>query len=270
MARSIWSGAISFGLVNVPVKAYTAVRDHDVALANRFRAGLGLPPGNSAIVSVEREGAVERLEQAGIRAEWRVVANGIDLEAFRPVSDNERMAVREELGVGPGPVAVCLGRICRQKGQDVLVEAWPSVAQRVPDAELVLVGGGPDEEAMRGRARLVGDQKDVRAWLVAADVVVQPSRWEGLAYVVLEAMASGRNVVATDVAGMREALGDTGTIVPPDDSDRLADAVATGLLNGAPDARTRERMEALHDVGTATAAMARLYGEVLESRARRQ
>ena len=222
-----------------------------------------------AVVCVS-EGERAAGEQAGIRAEWRVVANGIDLEAFRPVSDNERMAVREELGVGPGPVAVCLGRICRQKGQDVLVEAWPSVAQRVPDAELVLVGGGPDEEAMRGRARLVGDQKDVRAWLVAADVVVQPSRWEGLAYVVLEAMASGRNVVATDVAGMREALGDTGTIVPPDDPDRLADAVATGLLNGAPDVRTRERMEALHDVGAATAAMARLYGEVLESRARRQ
>ena len=222
-----------------------------------------------AVVCVS-EGERAAGERAGIRAEWRVVPNGIDLDVFRPASDADRLAAREELGVGPGPVAVCLGRICRQKGQDVLVEAWPAVTQRVPDAELVLVGGGPDEEAVRGAARLVGEQGDVRAWLAAADVVVQPSRWEGLAYVVLEAMASGRKVVATDVAGMREALGDTGAIVPPEDPDRLAEAVANGLVNGTSDARGRERVEALHEVGAATAAMARLYGEVLESRASRQ
>lgn len=222
-----------------------------------------------AVVCVS-EGERAAGERARIRAEWRVVANGIDLQEFPLVTDTERLAARAELGLGAGPLAVCLGRICRQKGQDVLVDAWPAVAKRVPGAELVLVGGGPDEEAMRGRARLVGEQEDVRAWLAAADVVVQPSRWEGLAYVVLEAMATGRHVVATDVAGMREALGDTGTIVPPGDADRLANAVATGLLNGASDGRTRERAEALHDVGAATAAMARLYGEVLESRATRQ
>jgi glycosyltransferase involved in cell wall biosynthesis len=214
----------------------------------------------------------ERLagERAGIRAHWSVVANGIDLEAFRPASVADRLAARAELGLGSGPVAVCLGRICRQKGQDVLVEAWPAVTERVPDAELVLVGGGRDTKAMRGRARVVGEQDDVRDWLAAADVVVQPSRWEGLAYVVLEAMASGRTVVATDVPGMREALGETGTIVPPDDPARLAEAVARHLVNGTPDARARDRVAALHDVGRATAAMARLYDEVLESRSRRQ
>ena len=205
-------------------------------------------------------------EQAGIQAEWRVVRNGIDLEAFRPASDAERDRARKEAGLGSGPVAVCLGRLSRQKGQDVLVEAWPEVLRRVPDAQLVLVGGGPDEEALRTRARVVGEQEDVHSWLAAADVVVQPSRWEGLAYVVLEAMASGRNVVATDVAGMREALGDTGTIVPPEDPARLAEAVAERLLNGSPGTAARERVASRHDVGDATAAMARLYAEVLESR----
>jgi glycosyltransferase involved in cell wall biosynthesis len=222
-----------------------------------------------AVVCVS-EGERAAGERAGIRAEWRVVPNGIDLDVFRPASDADRLAAREELGVGPGPVAVCLGRICRQKGQDVLVEAWPAVTERVPDAQLVLVGGGAAEEAVRGAARLVGEQQDVRAWLAAADVVVQPSRWEGLAYVVLEAMASGRNVVATDVPGMRDALGDTGTIVPAEDPALLAEAVADRLLNGAPGSGARERVEALHDVGSATAAMARVYEEVLESRASRQ
>ena len=222
-----------------------------------------------AVVCVS-EGERAAGERAGIRTDWRVVPNGIDLEAFRPASDAERWRAREEVGVGAGPVAVCVGRVCRQKGQDLLVDAWPDVVRRVPDAELVLVGGGPDGDALRGRARVVGEQDDIRSWLAAADVVVQPSRWEGLAYVVLEAMASGRSVVATDVPGMRDALGETGTIVPPEDPGRLAEAVADRLLNGAPGAAVRERVEALHNVSRATAAMARLYDEVLESRRSRR
>ena len=218
-----------------------------------------------AVVCVS-EGERAAGEEAGIHAEWRVVPNGIDLEAFRPVSDAERRRARDEVGLGTGPVAVCVGRLCRQKGQDLLVDAWPDVVRRVPDAELVLVGGGPGEDALRGRARVVGEQDNVRSWLAAADVVVQPSRWEGLAYVVLEAMATGRNVVATDVPGMRDALGETGTLVPPEDPGRLAEAVAERLLNGAPGAAARQRVEALHDVARATAAMAQLYEEILERR----
>jgi glycosyltransferase involved in cell wall biosynthesis len=209
-------------------------------------------------------------ERAGINAVWRVVPNGIDLDAFRPVVDAERARVRETLQLGSGPVAVCVGRLSRQKGQDVLAEAWPAVLRRMPEAKLVFVGGGPEEDALRDRGRVVGEQADVRPWLAAADVVVQPSRWEGLAYVVLEAMASGRGVVATDVPGMREALGETGTIVPPEDPELLAQAVADRLVAGAQGEDARRRAEALHGVGRATAAMADLYVEVLESRARRQ
>jgi glycosyltransferase involved in cell wall biosynthesis len=222
-----------------------------------------------AIVCVS-DGEKAAGERAGIGAAWRVVPNGIDLDAFRPVADAERAQAREELELGSGPVALCVGRLCRQKGQDVLADAWPAVLRRVPEAQLVFVGGGPDEEALRERGRVVGEQADVRPWLAAADVVVQPSRWEGLAYVVLEAMASGRSVVATDVPGMREALGETGTIVPPEDPELLAEAVADRMLAGAQGADARRRAEALHGVGRATAAMADLYGEVLESRARRQ
>jgi glycosyltransferase involved in cell wall biosynthesis len=222
-----------------------------------------------AIVCVS-EGERAAGERAGIRAGWRVVPNGIDLEAFRPASQAERERAREEVGFGSGPVAVCLGRICRQKGQDLLIDAWPDVVRRVPDAELVLVGGGPEQESVRGGARVVGEQDDVRSWLAAADVVVQPSRWEGLAYVVLEAMATGRSVVAADVPGMREALGETGTIVPPEDPVRLAEAVADRLLDGANGQAARERVAALHDVADATAAMARVYDEVLEARRSRR
>lgn len=200
-------------------------------------------------------------EAAGIRGSWRVVPNGVDLERF---AVEDRGAARRRLGLAPGRLAVSIGRLSRQKGLDLLLEAWPGVCKRV-DAELVVVGSGPDEEDLRGRAgsaRMVGARDDVLSWLAAADVVVVPSRWEGLAYVVLEAMAAGRRVVATDVAGMREAIGDTGTIVPREDPDALADALVEALTR-SDETGARQRAEQLFDVRRTTGAMADLYVEVL-------
>lgn len=215
----------------------------------------------TAIVCVsERERADG--EAAGIRARWRVVPNGVDLDAFT-VEDREE--ARRLLGLDSSPLAVSVGRLSRQKGLDVLLAAWPEVERRVPGAQLVIVGSGPEEDELRrraGSARLLGARDDVRSWLAAADAVVVPSRWEGLAYVVLEAMAAGRSVVATDVAGMSEALGDTGLVVPSEDPAALAAALASALTrpNGT---GARARVERLYDVRRATQAMADLYAEVL-------
>jgi glycosyltransferase involved in cell wall biosynthesis len=201
-------------------------------------------------------------EAAGIRANWRVVPNGVDLEAFRPT---DRVDARARLGLPAGPLAVSVGRLSRQKGQDLLVEAWPKVRSRVEAAELVLVGSGPEESALRrsgGDVQFVGAQDDVQPWLAAADVVVLPSRWEGLPYVVLEAMAVGTPVVATDVTGVREALGEAGAIVPPEDPGALAEAVVAAL-SGADVRSGRRRVEELYDLRRSTQAMADLYLEVL-------
>ena len=215
----------------------------------------------TAIVCVS-EGERADGEAAGIRANWRVVPNGVDLDVF-VVEDRE--AARNELGLDSRPLAVAVGRLSRQKGMDVLLAAWPEIERRVPDAQLVVIGSGPEEDELRrraGSARLLGARDDVPSWLAAADVLVVPSRWEGLAYVVLEAMAAGRSVVATDVAGMREALGDTGVLVPPEDPAALAVAVA-GALKRPHGAGARERVERLYDVRRATQRMADLYAEVL-------
>ena len=122
---------------------------------------------------------------------------------------------------------------------------------------------------LTGRARIVGEV-DVRDWLAAATVVVQPSRWEGLAYTVLEAMATARCIVATDVAGMKEALGDEAQLVAAEDRAGLAAEAAERLLDPeAADAegrRLRSRAEELFDVRRATQAMADLYEEVMERR----
>jgi len=130
---------------------------------------------------------------------------------------------------------------------------------------------GPDGKELRRRAgrevRLVGYRTDTGEWLAAADVVALPSRWEGMSLGMLEAMARGRSIVATDVPGALEALDDAGAVVPPEDPAALADAIAVRLLDPARAAaegrRARQRAERAHDLATTTARIAEVYDELL-------
>ncbi|MGD9751172.1 MAG: glycosyltransferase [Acidimicrobiia bacterium] len=148
-----------------------------------------------------------------------------------------REEARASLGVANHvPLLVCVGRLCEQKGQDVLLRAWPAVRAAVPDAELVLIGDGPWQQQLEDQAagdpsvRFLGWLADSRPWLAAADVVTLPSRWEGLSLVQLEAMAAARSLVMTEVAGselVRRA--GAGAVVPLEDADSLAAALVERL-----------------------------------------
>ncbi|MGW0858001.1 glycosyltransferase [Streptomyces sp. NPDC002690] len=219
--------------------------------------------------------ASERLagERAGIAARWSVILNGIDLAHFRPADAGDRAAARAALGLPDGPpLLVCVGRLSRQKGQDVLLEAWRAMPPGA--ARLALVGSGPEEARLRGAAPadvlFAGAADDVRPWIHAADAVVLPSRWEGMALAPLEAMACGRPVVMTDVAGARESLPpgqDAHCLVPPDDPDAMA-AALTALLS---DAGLRTRLgsaaqlhaRAVFDVRRTAAEVTLLYQELV-------
>lgn len=172
-------------------------------------------------------------EAAGIGGPWSVVPTGVDTERYSP---GDRSAARAALGIADGPVALSVARLAvGQKAQDVLIEAWRAVERDVPDATLFLIGEGPDRAALEAAApasvRFLGERDDVATWLRAANLVVQPSRYEGLSLSVLEAMACGRSLVVTDCVGMREAVGEAGAVVPVDDVTALSRAVATRLAD---------------------------------------
>ncbi|MFN2595270.1 MAG: glycosyltransferase [Actinomycetota bacterium] len=222
-------------------------------------------------------GDIERAEgiAAGISAPWIVVPNGVDLMRWKPATATDASNARLGLGIGTEPVAICVGRFTRQKGQDVLIDAWPRVRAIVTDARLYLVGDGPDRQSLEQNlpdgVEMVGERKDVSTWLAASDVVVLPSRWEGMSLVLLEAMASARPVVATDVAGMREVLGrGGGEVVPVEDREALARAIADRLSNrqilAAEGARGRQTIEKHHDVKATTDRIAQVYRDVLDRR----
>ncbi|GGV11310.1 glycosyl transferase family 1 [Kitasatospora herbaricolor] len=218
-------------------------------------------------------------EAAGVRARWTVVPNGVDVRHHTPA---DRRAARMSLGLDlEAPLAVCVGRLCRQKGQDVLLAAWPQVLARVPAARLALVGGGPDEALLAAtvrelaepfRVRAAGDVPDPRPWLAAADLVVLPSRWEGMALAPLEAMAAGRPVLLTDVPGARECLPPSeraGGTVPAEDPLALATGIARALADPIEcerrGAAARAHVTARHDVRAVVEQVEELYRTVVRA-----
>ncbi|GHH12142.1 glycosyltransferase [Streptomyces rubradiris] len=210
--------------------------------------------------------------RAGVRAAYTVVPNGVDTTRFAPGP-----AVPSPQGAGhetDRPLVVCVGRLCRQKGQDVLLRAWPTVLGALPRARLALVGDGPDREALRLRAHpsveFAGAVADVVPWYRAADLVVLPSRWEGMALAPLEALGCARPVVLTDVAGARESLPPAlaaRCLVPPEDAVALARAI-TGLLTDPPlraalGEQGHRHVVSRHDVRLTAARITTVYDELL-------
>ncbi len=189
----------------------------------------------------------DQLIEAGL-SDLTVIRNAVF--AQRPVFG--RAKVRAALGVADDtPVALCLARLEPQKRHDVLLDAW---ARLEGEAVLWLAGDGSlraeleaRSESLSGRVRFLGTRKDVPDLLAAADVMVLTSDWEGLPLAVLEAMAAGRPVVATDVGGVRDVLsGGAGLVVPP--GDPAAVAKALDMLLGDQSVRAHVAAEGLRTV----------------------
>ena len=150
-----------------------------------------------------------------------------------PWGSNEPAPVRDDARV---LLAVC--RLERQKGVDVAVRALPLVRERHPNAELVVLGDGPERSVLERLAHdldvpvhLLGRVPDVAAWLRRAEALVHPARWEGFGLALLEAMLAELPVAATNVSSIPEIVadGETGVLVPPDDPAELAEGIAAVL-----------------------------------------
>jgi teichuronic acid biosynthesis glycosyltransferase TuaC len=192
-------------------------------------------PRASQVVAVSKALADEVCELGVARDRVTVVMNGVDSALFYP---RDRAAARAELGLpSDARIALYVGNLKPEKGVAELARAWPQVARHVPEAELVVVGGGPLADEVRGkageRARLTGPQPldRIPLWMAACDVLVLPSHSEGTPNVALEALASGRRIVATAVGGTPDLITSPllGTLVPPKDADALADALVIAL-----------------------------------------
>lgn len=160
---------------------------------------------------------------------------GIELDRFAP-RPGEGLAVRKELGLSDQDAAItCVAEFTATKNHVSLLSAWRRVAKEEPRAHLLLIGDGRLRKPMERHAaanrishvHFLGFRRDVPQLLHAADIFVLPSRREGLPRSVMEAMAAGKPVVATDVRGNRDLVEHevTGLLVKLGDTQGLADAL---------------------------------------------
>ena len=248
-------GRLAALLMRVPVRVFTvhgwAFKAHTGQASRLYRwADRLMSPLTSATICVSETERAAGLAARTCRAERTVVIpNAVDVGGA-PVARHE----------GDPPRVVTVGRLATPKDALTLLRALPAVAPTPFSA--LLVGDGPDRPALEASIRalgledtvtLAGSRSDVPALLAAADVFVLSSRSEGAPFSILEAMAAGLPVVASDVGGVGELVvdGETGLLVPPADPGRLADALRRVLgdaalrrrLGAAGRARARERFD---------------------------
>ena len=183
------------------------------------------------------EYAAERMRVP--REKLVVIPNGVDVQDCMLRTP----ARLESLGVAsPRRAIVCVSRLAPQKGVDRLIRVSPLLCTLLPDHDLVLVGEGPDEGALKrlaaqlgvqSRVHFAGWRADVCEILLASDLMLLPSRWEGMPNVLLEAMACERPVTCTRVEGVQEVLGSLSDAqtVPPDNAEALVTKAVAIIQN---------------------------------------
>ena len=219
-----------------------------------YRLTDGLSPRTVAV----SQAAADRFIRLGAvpRRKCSVILNGIDVREFAP--DGESSArVRAEIGVSEAKeeaefVWLAVGRLTPAKDYPSLLRAFAEVRIGRGDARLWIAGDAAvgqiaalqqlrSELELGDSVRWLGLRRDMPALLDAADAFVSGSAWEGMPLAVGEAMAMEKPVVATDVGGVRELIGDAGVVVPARDSGALADAMQATMGEGREELTARGR-----------------------------
>jgi len=260
-------GRLAAVAARVPVRIFTvhgwAFSAHSGAASVLYRwADRIAGRATTATICVSQRERADGLRARTCRADRTVVIpNAVDVDAY-PQSPLERAV----------PRLISVGRLAAPKDWSTLLSALTELDPET-FAELVIVGDGPERERVEhevkmrslGRLRLLGERDDVPDLLSDADVFVLASRSEGLPLSVVEAMAAGLPVVASDVGGLHELVrnGETGVLVPPGDPAALADALRPLLVDRELRRRLgsagRERAKALFDLSGFRRAHLELY-----------
>jgi teichuronic acid biosynthesis glycosyltransferase TuaC len=187
------------------------------------------------VLTVSEDLRTAAISMGALPQRVRTIPNGCDRAIFYP---RDRAACRAKLGVNPeARLVLFVGWLAPLKGLPELVAAFSKVRREFVKAELVCIGEGPLKQMLCATApgdgvRAVGTKTSVEIadWLGACDLLCLPSRSEGCPNVVVEALASGRPVIATQVGGIPELVDDhSGILVPFGDSSKLSSAICEGL-----------------------------------------
>ena len=210
-------------------------------------------PRADRVVAVSSDSERLVLEAGCPRERTVMITNAVDADDF--VCRDDRGAIRRAWNIPDDAVlASAVGRLSPEKGQDVLVDAFARIAAERPALHIALAGDGPERASLEARAaaagiadrvHFLGHQSDVGRVYAASDLIVLPSRSEGMPNAMLEAMATRTPVIATQVGGVPEIArdGENAWLVPSENPDALATALRDAVDH--PDERTR-RADSAH------------------------
>jgi glycosyltransferase involved in cell wall biosynthesis len=220
--------------------------------------------------AVKRELMEEQVSPAAIAS----IANGVDLELYDRHMDKSGM--RKRMGLQEKNTIIFTGRLSPEKGVDFLVRSFADLL-KTQSCELVIIADGPERHAVErmiteykldGSVVLVANAAEVAPYLMASDLFVLPSRFEGLSNALLEAMSCGLPVISTRVGGSSDTIEDgvNGLLVDVDNQDQLHDAMRRVLcdlpLAASMGAHARAAVEAKHDVKSIANAYIALYRDL--------
>lgn len=210
----------------------------------------------------------------------KVIYNGVDVKSMNSDSGAHAFLKEREGLKGGQPIITCVGRLHEQKNHDCLLRAAKSLLDRGVEAQYLLIGDGPLEDdltalakelGIEDRVHFMGLRDDVADLLVISDLFVLPSMWEGFGIAIIEAMAAGAPVVASDVDGIQEIVnhGETGLLASPKDPESFATAMEH-LLDNADIARNmvekaRADVEARFSLEATARHHERLYRNLIEN-----
>jgi len=221
-----------------------------------YRLASRLVSGFIAVSEKVKRAMVETI--GPIEDKITVICNGVDTRRYKHTLD--KTLVRSQLGLEPNTRLIAVvATLKEQKGHRYLIDAVASIVPRCPDLHVLFIGDGDLREELQGQVQrlnlgdhihFLGNRHDIPELLGVSDFFVLPSLWEGLPMALLEAMAAGLPIVATEVSGTVQVMipNETGILVPPGDAQQLAQAVEQ-LISDLPRARAmgsaaKQRVEA--------------------------
>jgi len=164
------------------------------------------------------------------------IPNGVDSHLFRPVNVQKKENIKSQLSLSSQNIVTFVGRLVQRKGIDILLKSWPKVLKKFPNSHLIIIGSGPNEKSFKILSKVIncensvsfkGNIDNIIPYLQCSDIFVLPSRSEGLSNALLEAMATGLPVIATNIGGTLDIIknGYNGIIVKKEDPKQLSEAI---------------------------------------------
>ena len=210
-----------------------------------------------------------------------MIHNGVDIANFkRNYNNSEKESIRKEFKVSNAPVVGIIARLSSVKGHTYLIEAAKLILNKKKDIQFLIIGDGPEEERLKKLAKTLKIEKniifhksvlDTARPLAIMDIFVMPSISEGLGLAILEAMASGLAIVASNVGGIYSLIseGNNGYLVTPKNPEALDEAILKVIMNNKLSESMGQLSQKICENNFSLSVFAdqveNVYGQVLES-----